>query len=207
MTTFDEILARTSLPTDVVRLCLDGAAMAEIRELERQLAGAATVPTSLAERAPASVIAEQIEQLREAMRGSEVEITLRAIPAREWTPLYASAPDQKQGEASDAFAQRWFTWMAELVSRTVVDPAMTPEQVGQLVDRLPAASWVLLSDAAWLLNTGKVAVPFSAAASAMISAFAEMSKLPSESVTPTAGGGAASRPKRPRTSTTKKPAA
>lgn len=203
MTTFDEILARVSLPRDSVSLCLDGAAMARIRELERQLQGAAVMPTSLAERSPASVIAEQIEQLREEMRGTEVEFELQAIPARDWTPIYAALPDRGKDESAETFSTRWFAWMAEMVSRTVVEPVMTVEQVGQLVDRLPAASWSLLSEAAWSLNTGKVAVPFSAAGYATTSASAETSKQPPESAVPTAGGAAASHPKRRRTSTTK----
>lgn len=203
MTTAEEVLARISLPTDVVRLCLDGAVVAQIRELERQILDASAVAVSLAERSPASVLAEQIEALREQMRGSEVAFRLRAIPARDWTPLYGASPIRKDGEAEDLWNARWFAWLAEVVSRTLVEPAMTPEQVGQLVDGLPASSWRTLSDAAWGLNTGEVSVPFSAAASALTRTSGETSRRPSGSESPTASGAAPSRPRRPRTSTAK----
>jgi hypothetical protein len=201
--TFEEVLKRASRPEDVVPLVLDGLVVAEIRELERQLADA-PLPTNLGERSQASVIAERIEDARTRMRDSEVPFRLRALPGREWTPLYDARPTKGKDETDEAAQERWFGWLCRVVAETVYDPVMTPEQVAQLVDQLPASSWGELSDRCWSINTGAVSVPFCATASVLMARSAPTSKQPSGSASPTAGGGAAKPQRQRRTSTTKK---
>lgn len=185
-----------------VPLILGGQYLEEIRALERQLA-AAQPPASLADRNPATVIAEQIAELQSKMRGTEVEFRLRAMPGRQWDRFKFGQPARAKDEDADAFSDRFFGWMCRLVSLTCIDPVMTPEQVAELVDKMPGSSWDHLSEAAWAQNSGKVSVPFSAAAYALTSTSDEASRRPSNSASATPDSSAKSPPKRRRTSATK----
>lgn len=169
MTAFADILAQARLPEATVTLCLRGDLAAEWGDLERQLADASTSAPSLAERSPARIIAEQMEDLRARMVASAVTIRLRALPAPVWGQLYAERPIRAKdsGESEQAWRDRWYAWVADLVSRCAIDPVMTVEEVGQLVDVLSGVQWDELSNAAWLLNERKVEIPFSAAVSAL----------------------------------------
>ncbi len=167
MPTFEEVKAKASRPTQVVTLVLDGEALGDVQELERRLAEA-PLPTSLAEQSPQSKYREQIEAAQQRAEESKVPFRLRALSGAEWMSFTAVSQPQKQpDETDDAFQGRWFAFVCEMVARTSVDPVMTPEQVHELVDHLPASSWDALAEAAWELNTRKVTVPFSAAASAL----------------------------------------
>lgn len=189
-----------------VPLVLGGQYLEQIRQLEAQLRDAAP-PASLAERNPATAIVEQIAALQEQMRGTEVDFRLRSMGGRAWDRFKFTQPTRAKDEDDDAFAERFFAWMCRLVSLTCVEPVMTPEQVAELVDRMPGSSWDTLSEAAWGLNSGKVSVPFSAAAYALTSGSDATSRRPPNSESATAASAAKSAPKRRRTSTTRKPAA
>lgn len=203
MPTFDEILAQASLPEDTVTLCLNGVLANQVHDLERQLLNA-QAPTSLGERSQASVIAEQIEALREQMRASEVDFRLRALPGREWRKLHNRLPVRSQSSSDEEFNDRFFAWTTELVSRSCFEPAMAPEQVIDLVDRLPGSSWDALSGAAWALNAGKVNVPFSSAVSALTQISGSESRRQPGSVSASPDSTESSKPKRRRMSTTSK---
>ncbi len=202
MPTFEEIKARASRPATVVSLCLDGEALGEIRELEKQLDNA-PVPTNLGEPSVAHQIREQIEAVQERCRESMVDFKLRAIRGPDWAPFWATRPIPDKDESSEEFGGRWFTFVCDLVSRSVVDPAMTPEQVAELADELPQDSWNELSDEAWTLNTNKVSVPFSAAVSALTSSSDEKPRRRPSTASPSADSEASPPAKRPRTTTPK----
>jgi hypothetical protein len=104
------------------------------------------------------------------MRSSVVDFHLRAMPVRGeqgWMAMVARQPDRKENETFEAYQARIFLWHAEVVSRTVTDPKMTPEQVEELVERVHGATWTALAAACMSLNGGKVDIPNSAAASAL----------------------------------------
>ena len=166
MASYDDIRARASRPTTVVQLCLDGAALGEVQALERQLA-AAPAPTSLGEQSLVSQLAEQITAVQDRAAASMVDIHLRAVPGRLWGPLWSRRPIRAADEDEASHAARWYDWVCELVSACAVDPAMTPGQVADLADDLPAASWDQLTEAAWELCTQRVSVPKSAVVSAL----------------------------------------
>lgn len=202
MRTFDEVLALAAPSETTVPLVLGGQYLEQIRQLEQKLRDAAP-PASLAERNPATVIAEQIAELQERMRGTEVDFHLRAMPGRQWDKFKFLQPTRAKDEDDDAFLARFFDWLCQLVSKTCIDPVMTAEQVAALVDRMPGSSWDTLSDTAWGQNAGKVTVPFSAAAYAWTSASDETSKRQPNSESATPASAATSPPKRRRTRTTK----
>lgn len=202
MSTFDEIMAMAAPPVAVVPLIVAGDHLARIRDLEQQAADA-PAPESLGDVSPAMAIAEEIARLQGEMAASAVEFHLRAMPGRQWSKFKMLQPTRGKDEAPEEFADRFFTWMCSLVSLTCVEPKMTPEQVGQLADKLPGSSWDRLSDEAWSLNAGVVSVPFSAAAFGLTRSSGPTSKAPSGSAPATAGGAAKSPAKRRRTSTTR----
>jgi hypothetical protein len=109
-----------------------------------------------------------MDDLRQRMRAASVPFRVRAMPPREWQRFYAARPVRGKAEAEDAWADRYYRWVTELVSASVTDPAMTPEQVDQLVQVLSGKQWDDLSEACWAINGHSVSIPFSAAASALI---------------------------------------
>lgn len=200
MPTFEEVKARASRPATVVSLCLDGAALGEIKALERQLTDAPAA-SNLGERSPAAVIVEQIEAVQARARESMVDFHLRAIRGVDWIPFWELRPQPAEGESPVDFNGRWFTYVCQMVALTCVDPVMTPEQVAELVDTLPADSWTALYDEVWALNTNKVSVPFSAAASALTSPSGETPRRLPSSGSPSADSAATSPARRRRTTT------
>lgn len=161
---FDDVKKLASRPTRIVSLCLAGELVEQIDDLERQLAQA-QAPTSLGDASPKRTIAEAILALQDQMREAMVDFHLRALPAREWSVFFADRPERKENESAEDWEPRHFAWWSEMVSRTCVDPAMTAEQVGELVDLLHHRAWAQLSTHAYLLNMGEVDVPNSVAAS------------------------------------------
>lgn len=169
MATIKEILAQARLPETTVDLCLRGDLMAQWRQLQSQLETADTTAPCLGQRAPARVIAEQMEDLRQQMASSTITVRLRALPAREWSAFAATRPQPSSDDDDpDQWREQWFAWVAALVARCAIDPEMTAEQVGQLCDGLSGVQWDELSNAAWALNETRMTIPFSAAAYALI---------------------------------------
>ena len=167
MTKIAEIIARARLPETTVTLCLRGDLLAEWRVLERDLEEAPSVAPSLGEMSPRRAIAERMEAIRGEMTAAEIPVRLRALPAREWSAYAARRPlARTEDEPEDAWRSRWYVWTAGLISHCAIDPEMTVEDVDQLVDVLSGVQWDELSTAAWALNEQRVAIPFSAAASA-----------------------------------------
>lgn len=168
MTSFEEILAQAKRPEVPVALCLRGDLVGRHREFELKLQSAPRATSNLGERSEASVLAEEIREIEAQINASKQMFWLRAMRPREWSDFRATAPERIEDEPDDAFKERWFAWVCELVSRCAFEPVMTAEQVGELVPNLSGTQWDELSDAAWNLNAKGVVVPFSLAASALI---------------------------------------
>lgn len=166
MTDFDQVKKLASLPTRVVPLCLAGEIVEEIAELEAKLE-ATPAPTNLGDGSRRE-LAEQIVAAQERMRESTVDFHLKALPAKAWGEFCATQPMREEKEAYWAWRTRTFPWWVEMVSRTATDPAMSPAQATELADLLGGGQFEALADACLELNGGKLDVPNSAAASALI---------------------------------------
>jgi hypothetical protein len=167
---FDEVRKRASRPTRTVPLYLDGEAVGELEELERQLESA-PAPKNLGD-GTRREIAERILEVQQRLEESLVTFKLMALPVRgedSWILLVERQPTRAEGESAEVWQGRIFPWYAEMVSRTVIDPAMSVEQVCELVDLLHQASWNTLAGACLDVNGRKVDVPNSAAASVLTS--------------------------------------
>ncbi len=194
-------MAVVALPEDTVSLCLAANLLAEISDLQRQRAEAPP-PSNLGERSPAAVLDERIAEVAERMKASTVDFKVRALGGREWVAFSATRPVPVKDEPDDVWQTRIFPWLAEMVSKTCVDPVMTADQVGELVDRLPAQSWALLQNACYTVNIGVVEAPNFAAVSSPTQTYDETSEPPMGPVAASRNGSAQSRRKSPRTNTT-----
>lgn len=170
MTSFDDILSKAALPERAVTLCLREDLVAEYERLDEQLRTASRTAASLAEPAQATTIARRMDELRTEMLDSSVTFQLRAWPATRFARLRDQLDSMKKGkdETDEAFADRWHIAVCDLVSKMLVEPSATPEQIATLADRLSAAQWRDLSDAAWNINAKGQPIPFSAAASGIL---------------------------------------
>jgi hypothetical protein len=160
---FDDIKKKASLPVRVVPLCLAGELVEEHAQLERQLAE--LKPATSLEGSGKQTILEALDAVRERMVDATVDFHLKALPARPWALFYSGMPARKEAESDEEWEPRIFAWQADMVSRVCVDPAMTADQVGELVDIIHARSWSVLANAAFMVNMGGIDIPNSVAVS------------------------------------------
>jgi hypothetical protein len=163
VTDFADIRKHATLPTRTVSLCLAGELAEEVGELERQFLELG--PAENLGDSRKRELAEEITAKRDEMREAGVDFRLRALPAREWSKLWAHFPTREEKETDDAFEARRWPFFAEMVSRTCADPEMSVEQVGELCDMVHASAWNALANACLNLNMGEVDIPNSVAAS------------------------------------------
>ena len=163
---FDDLRKLATLPTATLSLCVAGELSEQLASLQQRLADT-PVPTNLGDGTRAT-LKEQIGEVRAQMREASVDFHLRALPARAWTKLWGRYPTRSEGEDGEAFADRMFAFHAEIVAASAVDPAMSVEQVGELVDVLHGSAWIRLANACISLNAGEVDIPNSEAASDLI---------------------------------------
>ena len=201
MPTFEEVMALASLPEETLALCLAGNLVGELADLQRRRAEASPA-ASISERSPAAVLDEQIGELAERMKANTVVFKLRAMNGKTWDNLYAKLPTRGKDETDEAWRPRQFAWVAEMVSLTCVDPVMTGEQVGELVDRLHGLAWARLQNTCWTLNQGEVEAPNFVNVSPETPLSGGTSPPPTTQASALANGKVANRQRRPSTSTT-----
>lgn len=203
----EQILAEATEHETTVRLLLRGDLRARWDELAEELESASPRASSLGEVAPATVIARQMDELREQIKAAEVPFRLRALPPREWARFEdETKPQRAEGQSDEDWADVWHSWVCAIIAVTCADPVMTAEQVDQLSGKLSNQQWIRLSRGAWDLNNDREQVPFSVAASAQIQSDGGTSKQPARPASRSRGSSAASPPKPRRTSTTSKAA-
>jgi len=160
----DALLEQAHRPERTVEVCLRGDLRAEFELLEEQLVEAEKKPReSLSDPGPA-LIADQIEALREQMKSATIRIRLRAMPRREWATLVAEHPPRPDAAEDKGRLINMSSFFDAAVPKCIVDPDLSPTQFDRMVDAISNGQWSELANAAWLVNTGTVDVPFSRAA-------------------------------------------
>ncbi|MEV8638091.1 hypothetical protein AB0395_41210 [Streptosporangium sp. NPDC051023] len=145
--------------------------MAEFEDLERDLAVAKEKPVEAGTLAGdtdpmATAIAQQIQELRARMREHTVVFRFQGLSSKVYSDLVASHPpkdDSKRGDVD------WDTFSVALVATCAVEPKMTVDEAGQLAESLTQAQWDALFTASYEVNKADIDVPFSYAASAVLS--------------------------------------
>ncbi|MFB4285705.1 hypothetical protein ACBJ59_61335 [Nonomuraea sp. MTCD27] len=168
----DDFLDGLKLPEDQVPICMRGDLQSRFEELSRQLEAArrGPEPDSL-DGVPDTVrLAREIEALRGEMQEHVRVFLLRALPRKEWSDL---AKEHKPRKTDAADLQAGFnreTFPIAALAACSVKPKMDEKQAGRLVDRVTQGQWQALWNAIAELNGGSGEVPFSYAASAILSA-------------------------------------
>jgi hypothetical protein len=165
MASIDDILGQLKLPERVYNLGPRADLQAEWEQAEQDLAKAeAQARDSLAGLGAAGkATAKRIQELEEQMAEHTVAVKLRALPHKAWSDLLAKHPPREDHAGDGAFNSD--TFGVGLLAACAVDPVMTDEQAGALVDRLSSGQWNELFSVLWGLNRSGVEVPKSRRAS------------------------------------------
>lgn len=157
MANFDDVKKRASLPTRTVPLCLAGELVEKIAGLERQLAE--IKPATSLEGSPRQGILEEIAATQDEMRESTVDFKLRAMGARAWATFWARWPTREKDDTDEVWEERVFPFYVDLISRSCVDPEMTPAQAEELADLLHGKAFNDLVGNCLGLNMGTLDIP------------------------------------------------
>jgi hypothetical protein len=169
VTDIDDILEAVELPEDAVGLCLKASLVAKFHDLEGQLemAREKSKSGSLVGNPEVMALAEQVEAVREEMRQQTTLIKLRALPKRAWQTLVEKHPARDGVDPADYNTD---TFPLAALSACAIEPKISIEKAGMLIDRLSAGQWSKLWTAVMSLNVYEVDIPFSATASAVLRA-------------------------------------
>ena len=153
---FDEILALAKPRETEITLCLAGDLAAEadrltraLDELDRPRPGA-----SLADGAGRGQLLAELEEVRELMKSAEVTFRFRAMGDKAWSDLVAAHPSTNPAQDFDPMSMQPY-----LIAGSSLEPKMSLEQVGQLLERINESQRDELFGAAWRANKAAVSVP------------------------------------------------
>lgn len=198
-----DLIQQAQRPETTVPLCLRGDLVAEWERRERELRDRRNAPNRTLAGNDVTELAKEVAALEDQMRESTVEFRLRAVHRREWMQLLADHPPREGNQFDKGLGLNSETFYDALVTKCLVEPELSAEELAAVLDVLTAAQFDRLTASAWALNSGDVSVPFSQTASLIITTSEETSRRPSDSGSPTSGSAGGSRKKSSRTSTTK----
>jgi hypothetical protein len=166
MQNIDEILGQIKLPERIYPLCLRADLRGRWEELNRKLRHAEAEATSSLAGEDSSGVAEQIRDLEEEMAAATVNLQLRALRSKAWSDLLAKHPPRKDHERDRAF--NLDTFGSAMLAACSVDPIMSEDQAGHLIDSITQGQWDELTTVLWNLNNAGVDVPKSRLASEIL---------------------------------------
>lgn len=183
----DDVIARAKLPEKTLPLCLRGDLQAEWEDLERQLKTEqdSTDDDSLAGNPKVLELADKMGALGKQMVASEVVFRFRGLDAKKYSDLLLKNKAPEGEETPENL--NWTTWPTALIAAAAIDPPMTYEKAEELSQKVTARQWDDLYTTAQAVNTDKISVPFSYAASAIRASTGPSSKQPAPGVSPGAG--------------------
>ncbi|WP_326642863.1 hypothetical protein OG884_05750 [Streptosporangium sp. NBC_01755] len=167
MASIDDILGQMKLPERIYNLCVRADLRAEWEQAEKALAVAeAESRDSLAGLSAAGKsLAKQLRDLEAEMEKYVAPLRLRALTHRGLSDLQAAHPPREDKDESTFNVD---TFGVGLLSACAVDPVMSEEKAGQLIDGLTHGQWDDLFNTLWSLNRSSVDVPKSRRASATL---------------------------------------
>lgn len=169
MASIDDILGQMKLPERIYNLCVRADLRAEWEQAEKALAVAELeARDSLAGMSAAGkALAKKLRELEAEMEQYAAPIRLRALTYRGLSDLLAAHPPR---EDKDEPSFNTDTFGVGLLAACAVDPVMSEEQAGQLIDGLTHGQWDDLFNTLWSLNRSGVDIPKSRRASAALQA-------------------------------------
>jgi len=187
---FDKLLDQARPVERTVPLCLRGDLVAEFEALERELDKAQAKASDSLAGSGASGIAARMEALREQMTDSTVDFRLRGLPRPKYRALTAAHPprqlaDGKVHPEDEGEGLNQATFWDALVRACIVGPELTEAQQTRLLEEvLSDRQFEQLGVAALACCRGTVDVPFSFAASRVLTGSGNGSRRPSDSESP-----------------------
>ncbi|MCX5601628.1 hypothetical protein OOK29_26100 [Streptomyces phaeochromogenes] len=159
-----DIIARATPRERTVRICIRGDLAGRAEELQDQITQVSEdwEPEDLTDVHPARALAQEMKELREQVKASEVPFTLRYIGEKKYSDLVAAHPSDDKNEAWGE------TFPAALIAASCVSPRMTEDQAHQLFEKVNQGEVKKLFDAAWDVHNASDIVPFSLAVSALL---------------------------------------
>jgi len=169
-----DLLQQKTLPRMMVKICLRGDLTSEIYRLDAELSelGKKNFDTRLTGNAEAHSLAQRIKDLESEAEKSTVEVTLQALPRKQWADLVAKHKPQDKGQD---FAPTIYN---DAIPVCIVEPDMDSDTRDKFLDGLTQGQWDELAGAVHLLNVGDGSVPFSRLASRALQGSDETSKQP-----------------------------
>lgn len=161
----DDILGQLQLPERVYHLCVRPDLQASWEQAEADLAAAErdSRDTLAGMSSAAKAAAKQVQDVEAEMASHMVPLRLRALSSKAWSDLVAKHPPR---EDLDERSWNADTFGVALFAAAAVEPVMSEDQAGSLVDRLTMGQWNDLQSVLFTLNaTGGVEVPKSKRAS------------------------------------------
>lgn len=166
------LLQQSALPQMMVKICLRGDLTAEIYRLDAELSelGKKNFDTRLTGNPEANRLAQRIKDLEAEAEKSTVDVTLQALPRKQWADLVAKHPplDKAQDFAPSIYN--------DAVPACLVEPELDEDTRDKFLDGLTQGQWDELAGAVHALNVGDGSVPFSRLASRTLRESGETSK-------------------------------
>lgn len=178
MTDADELIRGVRLSEAHVPLCLRGDLLASREALERKLAEAHQLDqvNSLASGGAARQVAEELEQLLAEIERNTHLFRFRALPRQEFRALQDKHPPRPDSDVDRAIGGNMETLQAPLIEACCIDPAMTLQQVEELLDVLSEGQAMELFGCALTLNRSRADLPKFETASGILARLAPRSK-------------------------------
>jgi len=159
MTTAKELLSTARLRESTLRLVTRGDLLADhdaaVAELERLTKPAVTLSDETA------AAAERVRDLEALIEASTVTLRFRALSRTAYQALLTEHP----GREGEEEVWNWQTFIPALISACLIDPAMTVDEVIELLDLITEGQRDELFSAAYDVNQAVTRVPFSERAS------------------------------------------
>lgn len=180
MTDANDLIKNARLPEARVPLCLRGDLLSRLPALEAELdrAHRSDSANSLASGGEARIIAQQIEDLHREIEENTHIFLFRAMAKREFRDLQESYPPRAGHPVDAAMGFDVEAFQVPLIAECCVDPEMTEEQAGELVDVLSDGQVLELFTCALSLNRGKVDLPKFETASSILARQGPRSRPP-----------------------------
>lgn len=162
-----------------VELCTDLALAAEHERASKRLHDARATKDDR-ENSSSAAIAREITDLESQMADATLVFTLAALPRKRYAEIVAEHPAREGDELDESFGLNVSTGIDAILTEPGVIVAVANKVTGEPVDFDAPAEWPDLADemsnSQWeqfatsviQLNQGKVGVPFSPVASALI---------------------------------------
>jgi hypothetical protein len=171
---FASLLDKAKLPERVVKICMRADLTEAHEAAEEELKRAQDNPSNSLAGDGAAEIAERIQAIEAEMTASIYPFRLRALPAPRFRAFRAEYPmridDDGQVNKQDlVFTFDFDAGFEPLLRLSIVDPELDDDQWAKLMGTLTEKQFDDLAGAAWYLNRGEIDVPFSSAASRLMS--------------------------------------